>query len=328
MIMVGMPGTTVNDSSSIIRNIREGKVGGVLLFEYNLKKVNTIQILKELTGSLQMAATIPLFISIDQEGGQVNRLKEKYGFKPMPSAKNIGSMNDDMYTKEIANRVAVTLHECGINLNYSPVLDIENILCPVLGKRQRCYSPNPDSITHIATLIIEAHHENHVKTVVKHFPGHGNSLSDSHLGMVDVTKTWREMELLPYKDLIGQEMVDAVMTAHIINRNLDSSGMPATLSKKIVTGILREELKFYGVVISDDMQMHAISKFYGLEESIRLCVNAGVDILMFSNNIPNAPEYTPENVHAAIKRLVLSNAISMDRINESYQRVLAMKQTM
>ncbi|HOZ51114.1 MAG TPA: glycoside hydrolase family 3 protein [Chitinophagaceae bacterium] len=327
MIMVGMPGTSVNDNSSILKEIKKGHIGGILLYEYNLNPIQTKANLSKLTSSLQEAAPISLLISIDQEGGQVNRLKTKYGFKPMPSAKSIGDKNRDEYTDSVGTIIASALMNCGINLNYAPVLDLHNPVCPVLGKRQRCYSSNPDRVAHHAALTIEAHHNQGVKTVVKHFPGHGNSLADSHLGMADVTKVWKKIELKPYQLLIGEGVVDAVMTAHIVNRKLDSTSLPATLSKQIVTGILRNELGFNGVVISDDMQMHAISSYYGFEESIKKCINAGVDILMFSNNIKGATNYEPANIHATILRLVKSGEISIDRINESYQRIMSMKRT-
>lgn len=325
MLMVGMPGTSANDSSQIIRDIKSGKVGGILLFEYNLNAVNTIKNLAALTSTLQNAAKIPLLISIDQEGGQVNRLKAKYGFKAMPSAKAVGDSHSDDYATQTSFTIANALQLCGINLNYAPVLDIHNPNCPVLGKRQRCYSSNTDSITHYAGIMIEQHHQLGIKTVVKHFPGHGSSLNDSHLGLVDVTKTWNEKEVQPYQALLDEGVIDAIMTAHIINRKLDSSGSPATLSKKIVTDYLRKKMGFKGVIISDDMQMHAISSYYGLDESIRKCINAGVDIIMFSNNIKGATKYTPSNVHAVIKRLVKEGKIPMQRINESYGRIMAMK---
>jgi beta-N-acetylhexosaminidase len=327
MILVGMQGSSVSNEDQIIRDVKKGIVGGILLYEYNLSQVDTKRKLKQLNERLHDAASIPLFISIDQEGGQVNRLKVKYGFPDMPSAKKVADRRNADYAKTIGERIANTLMECGINMNYAPVLDVHNPLCPVLGKRQRCYSTNTDTIAHYAGLLIESHHNVGIKTVVKHFPGHGNSLTDSHLGMADVSRYWKPDELKPYQSLINQGIVDAVMTAHIINRKLDSSGLPATLSKKIISGILRGELNYKGVVISDDMQMHAISSYYGFEESITKCINAGVDILMFSNNIKGAASYSPGNVHATIKKLVKEGKISEARIHESYQRIMSMKRS-
>ncbi|MBP6456038.1 MAG: hypothetical protein KA275_04845 [Chitinophagaceae bacterium] len=327
MIMMGMSGTSVSANSSIIQDIKSGKVGGVLLFEYNLDKNNTKTKLQKLTDDLQNAASTSLFISIDQEGGKVNRLKMKYGFPAMPSAKVVGDKNNDAYSKFVASTISNSCAEVGINLNYAPVMDIHNSTCPVIGKLERSFSCNPKTIAHIGEIYIDAHHENGVKTVLKHFPGHGNSKTDSHLGIADVSNYWSDKELLPYKILIAENKVDAIMTAHIINNKLDNKKIPSTLSYKIVTELLREKLKFNGVVISDDMQMGAIAKQYGFEESIKMAINAGIDILIFSNNIPGASKYSTNNVHATIKKLVEKGEIKEERINESYLRIMAMKKS-
>jgi beta-N-acetylhexosaminidase len=328
MIMVGMQGNIITDQSSILLDIKNGTIGGILLYEYNLNPIQTEKKLNALTTRLKANSKIPLLISIDQEGGQVNRMKTKYGFPAMPSAKSVGIKNDDAYTMEVAQTIANSLARVNINVNYAPVLDVDNAMCPVLGKRQRCYSNNPEEIAHFAAITIEAHHAKNIKTVVKHFPGHGNSMTDTHLGMADVSKLWKHNELLPYKMLIDRGLIDCIMTAHIINKKLDASGLPATLSRKIIHGVLRTQLSYDGVVISDDMQMHAISSYYGFEESIKKCINAGVDILMFSNNIKGTNNYSPSNVHATIKKLVKEGEISLSRINESFIRILKMKATL
>lgn len=323
--MVGMRGTSVGEHAPIINAIKKNIIGGVLLFEYNLNPTNTQKNLQTLTNNLQDAATIPLFISIDQEGGKVNRLKTKYGFAPMPSAKEIGNKHSDAFTQKCGETTATALQKSGININFAPVLDVYNPTCPVLGKVDRCYSNNVDTISHIAAIIIDEHTKKGIHTVLKHFPGHGNSLNDSHKGLVDVSKYWSKDELLPYKNLLAENKVHAIMTAHIINKNIDPSGLPATLSKTTITDLLRKTMGYDGVVFSDDMQMHAISSFYGFEQSIKMAINAGVDILIFSNNIDKATNYTPENIHATIKKMVLTQQINMDRINESFQRIMSLK---
>ncbi len=325
MIMIGMQGKSVAESNSIYKYVRSGMVGGVLLYEYNISSYKSQERLKAMTTMLQNATSTPLLISIDQEGGAVNRLKTKYGFKAMTSARNVGLQNKDSYTKFVANTIASACSDMGINVNYAPVLDLHNPTCPVLGKRKRCFSTNPNVVAHIAGLYIDAHNDKEVKTVMKHFPGHGNSRTDSHLGIADVSKYWTEKELEPYKILIGQGKVGAIMTAHIINTQLDPSKLPATLSKKIMNDLLREKMGYNGVIITDDMQMGAISKHYGFKTSIKKAILAGVDILMFSNNIPGANKYSASNVHATIKKMVLNGEIPMSRINESYARIMAWK---
>ncbi len=326
MIMIGMKGTSVTSNSSIYKYVAQGKVGGVLLYEYNVHKSQAKSKMIALTERLQGAAQIPLLISIDQEGGKVNRLKTRYGFPAMPSAYDVAQRGDISYARTIATRIASTCGSIGINVNYAPVMDLHNPSCPVLGKIERCFSSNPNTVAKYGEVYVDAHRENNVLTVLKHFPGHGNSRSDSHKGIADVSRYWKTNELLPYQKLIEKNKVDAIMTAHIINTQLEPSKLPATLSKKIITGTLRNELGYQGVIITDDMQMGAIAKYYGFKESIKKAILAGVDILMFSNNIPGANQYSASNVHSTIKKMVLSGSIPMKRINESYERVLKLKE--
>ena len=162
-------------------------------------------------------------------------------------------------------------------------------------------------------------------TTLKHFPGHGSSKDDTHLGIADVSNTWNETELIPYRTLIQQGYVDAIMTAHIVNKKLDDSGNPGTLSGKMINDLLRKKLNYNGVVFSDDMQMHAIAKHYGLEEAIKLSILAGVDILTFSNNISGSQERTVDVVHRIIRKFVQDGTIPQERIDQSYNRILSLK---
>jgi beta-N-acetylhexosaminidase len=205
-------------------------------------------------------------------------------------------------------------------------MDLHNPTCPVLGKRERCFSSDPEKVAEYGQIYIDAHRKDKVLTVLKHFPGHGNSKTDSHLGIADVSRYWNENELIPYQKLIELNKVDAIMTAHIINTQLDESKLPATLSEEIITKKLRNEMGYDGVVITDDMQMGAIRKYFGFKESIRKAIMAGVDILMFSNNIAGANQYSVKNVHSTIKKMVLAGTIPVNRIDESYSRIMKMKQ--
>ena len=326
LIMIGMKGTSVSKSSDIYQFVRDGKVGGVLLYEYNVDKTNAKNSLQTLSRTLQQIAPIPLLISIDQEGGKVNRLKTKYGFQDMPSALSVAQKKDNAYAAQMATRIASTCASVGINVNYCPVMDIHNPSCPVLGARERCFSSDPNEVARLGQIYIDAHRRENVLTVLKHFPGHGNSRSDSHLGIADVSKYWNSKELIPYEKLIALQKVDAIMTAHIINTQLEPSKLPATLSEKIITDLLRNKMGYTGVIITDDMQMGAISKYYGFKESIKKALLAGVDILMFSNNIAGANQYSADNVHTTIKNMVLAGEIPVSRIDESFARIMKMKQ--
>jgi beta-N-acetylhexosaminidase len=181
-------------------------------------------------------------------------------------------------------------------------------------------------VTKHALCCIQAHHENKVKTILKHFPGHGSSTGDTHKGIVDVETTWQFSELIPYANILQSGKCDAIMTAHLVNARWDSTRLPATLSRPVITGMLRGLLNYNGVIFSDDMQMHAISKNYGFETAIGLAINAGVDVLIFGNNVdPGEKPITATEIHTIIKKLVTEKIISEKRIDESYRRIVQLK---
>ena len=173
--------------------------------------------------------------------------------------------------------------------------------------------------------MIGAHHDYGVLTTLKHFPGHGSSTGDSHQGFVDVTNTWSEIELRPFGNIIQAGMCDVVMTAHIFNANLDA-GYPATLSKPTITGLLREQLGWDGVVITDDMGMGAITQYYGFETAAELAVEAGADILAYANNSTVYDPTIPARAFQVIKGMVESGAIKESRIDQSYRRIMQLKE--
>ena len=324
MILIGMPRAEVDPL--VLDEVKKGKVGALIFFEKNIpNKPNAFASVKNMTWTYQKAASIPLFICIDQEGGKVNRLKEKYGFTRSVTAGALGKSRSLDSVAFYAEATAATLAGLGFNVNFAPVVDLAITENTVIFKPERAYSSNEDTVALMAAEVVKQHRKFGVITALKHFPGHGSSKEDTHFGVADVTNTWNERELTPYKKLVDANMVDAVMTAHIVNKNLDSKGYPGTLSKEILDGILRKRLGYNGVVFSDDMQMHAISKNFGLEESIKLAINAGVDILCFSNNISGSDERTVDKVHSIIKKLVASGEIKPERIDESFQRIVQLK---
>lgn len=334
MILIGFPGERVD--SLVLREIRSGKVGSIILFEKNIPgysrsgpstlKTSSFAPLKKIIWSYQQAAPIPLLVSIDQEGGKVNRLKEKYGFSRSITAQEMGRAKRLDSVRFYAEATAATLAGLGINVNFAPVVDLgvnkDNTVIYGVG---RSFGANPDSVALLAGEFIKPHRKFGVITVLKHFPGHGSSLADTHFGVADVTQTWAPAELNPYERLIGTGQVDAVMSAHIVNRNLDPKAYPGTLSSRVIDSLLRKQYHYDGVVFSDDMQMQAVTKQYGLEEAIRLSVNAGVDILCFSNNISGSEERTVDKVHGIIRAQVESGQIKRERIDEAYRRIMKLK---
>ncbi len=327
MLMMGLDDFTKLDKSQpMFRSIQNGKLGGVVLFEKHINKRNSIKHLTKITNYMQEIAPIPVLIAIDEEGGRVNRLKPKYGFPITMSAQCLGDLDDADSTRYYTRRSAKTMIELGINMNLAPNVDVNiNQNNPVIGSKERSYSEDYKLVTKHAGMMVNAQSSRGIINVLKHFPGHGSSTSDTHLGIADVSNSWKWEELFPYRSLIDSGNIHAIMTAHIVNERLDESRKPATLSKKIMTDLLRDFMGYKGVVMSDDMQMHAISKHFGFEEAIVLSINAGVDILTFANNTQLTEKITLDYIHALVKKNVLSGKISKERINESYRRIMRLK---
>ena len=325
MIMIGFRGTEINPK--ITKLIKEVKPGGLILMDYDLPSKGQIprnivnpEQTKQLIKDLQLASDTPLLIAVDAEGGLVNRLKPKYGFIDVPSAEKMGEGTPGD-TKRIATELAKQLKNLGFNTNLAPVVDVNvDEASPAIGALGRSFSSDPNLVIAHAREFINAHKQESIITVLKHFPGHGSAGEDSHLELVDVTNTYQKEELIPYQVLEA----DAVMTAHIMNKNEDPD-YPATLSKIFLENILRNELNFTGVIFSDDMQMAAIRDIYGFEKAIIKAVNAGNDIILSSNNI----EFNEDEAYK-IRDIILEGAkngkIPLSRIIESSDRIYNLKE--
>jgi len=332
MLMAGFRGYSVTEDSPIVRDIKERHLGGVVLFDYDValgkpeRNVQSPEQVAKLTADLQSYAATSLFVSVDQEGGRVQRLKAKYGFTETPSAQELGE-GDDSTIIHAADIVGQMLFDVGFNLDFAPVADVNvNPESPAIGKIGRSFSADPKRVAKCDEMFLKGLAAHGVIGCLKHFPGHGSAGSDSHLGLTDVTNTWSDAELIPYRLLVKEEAVAMIMTAHIFNAGLDPD-YPATLSRKVITGILREDIGFDGVVVTDDMNMKAITAHYGQNEAIRLAIVAGADILLFGNNL----EYDPDVVkkaHLIIRKLVKKGTISKERIERSYERIMKLKKEM
>jgi beta-N-acetylhexosaminidase len=335
MLLVGFRGTTAATATSVLEDIRQRALGGVVLFSFDQpsgstkRNIESPSQLAALTAALQSASLdadtgLPLVISVDQEGGQVARLDPAHGFPATESASELGARDDPAYTQAAAARMAETLAAAGINLNLAPVVDLNvNPDNPIIGALDRSFSADPDIVSAQASAFVTGHHERQILTTLKHFPGHGSSTGDTHLGVVDVTDTWSEIELQPFGTLINDGLADAVLTAHVFNARLDPDH-PATLSHATITGILRDRLGFDGVVLSDDMQMGAIRDAYGYPDAVRLAINAGVDILTIANQ-----QVFEEGIVASTIELVAGmvdrGEITEARIDESWRRIRSFK---
>lgn len=335
LFVLGFRGHHIDKSDPIARDICDLNLGGVVLFDRLLAKSksksksnnNIISPgqLKTLISSLQSLADTPLLICIDQEGGMVCRLKKEKGFCPTCSAKELGTINDLAKTMDQSQTTARMLIDLGVNCNFAPVVDV-NVYPqnPIIGKLGRSFSSHPQEVIDHAAAWIEGHNRSGVVSCLKHFPGHGSSRHDSHLGFVDITATWEERELEPFQELINKGCCDTVMTGHLFHSKLDEQ-YPATLSPSIINTLLREQMGFEGLVISDDMQMKAITNRYGVEQAACLALAAGVDMIVIGNNL----EYDKDILPKCIKQVTeacKNGTIQQHRIDEAYNRVQRIKQ--
>jgi len=331
MLLVGFRGLEVAEGDPVARDLRERHLGGVVLFDQEMadgtgreRNVRSPEQVAALTARLQSFASIPAFTAIDQEGGRVNRLKAAYGFPATLSHEELGARDDLEFTREHAAMIAATLKAAGLNLNLAPVVDLDcNPDNPIIKGKKRSFSADPERVAAHALAHIEAHWERGVLTCPKHFPGHGSARGDTHLGLVDVTETWSEAELIPFQRLIAAGACDLLMSAHLFNARLDRE-RPATLSPAVLTGLLRGRLGFTGVVASDDLEMGAISAHCGLERALELAILAGVDLLCFGNNLRHDPEIG-RKAHGIIRRLVEEGRVPEGRIAESAARIARLK---
>ncbi len=330
MLLLGFPGETLEPDSPIDQAIRRYGVGGVVLFDNNVdlgvtnRNITGPAQLKKLTAALHQAAEVPLFVAVDQEGGIVARLKDRYGFPPSFSAQQLGRHNNLQQTAAAGDGIAATLAEYGFNLNLAPVVDLAvNPDNPVIAFKQRSFSADPELVTSHAAELIKSHHRKKILTCLKHFPGHGSSQDDSHLGLVDVSRSWSRQELIPYRSLIRQGLCDMVMTAHTFNTAIDPD-YPATLSKATIDGILRKQLGFQGVVISDDLYMGAIIRHYSYETAIEKAINAGVDLLIVANDKLYRPDIMPRSIELLVS-MVQQGKIPAERIDQACGRIMALK---
>lgn len=334
MLLVGFRGTELDESNHIVRDIEQYNLGGVILYEKDgptqsrPRNISSPQQVKQLVADLKSHSTSKLFVAIDQEGGVVDRLKAIYGFPESRSAGYLGRINNLDSTSFYAAQTALTLRDMGININFAPVVDLNiNPSNPVIGALDRSFSHSWEKVVSHSRVFVDEHSNLGILTSCKHFPGHGSSKTDSHLGFTDVSDTWEGIEIQPYKELIGLGKCPMIMTAHIFNSQLDDK-YPATLSFKTLNNLLRTSLAFRGLIISDAMDMKAITDNYGLEEALKLSINAGCDILIFSNNTNIYNEDIVPEAVTIISNLVKSGKISKDRINESYQRILKAKDSL
>jgi len=330
LVLVGFRGTEVEDNADLFHLLCGLKVGGVILFERESatgapRNITSPEQVTRLTRDLQALARRcagrPLFIAADGEGGPVMRLSPRAGFSDTLGHGELGEHDDLALTELEARRIGAMLREAGINWNLAPVVDVAlNPFNSVVTQARRAFSADAERVTAHARAWVLGMRMAGILSSLKHFPGHGSSFQDSHLGFTDVTDTANtDVELHPYRELTAEGLAESVMTAHVFNRNLDPD-YPATLSLRTVTGLLREELGFQGVVVSDDLLMGAIRDHYGLEKAAVLALAAGVDILLISENDPARAD-AADRVLAAVRRALARGTLQPSTVEAALARI-------
>lgn len=314
----------------LFENIEEGLIGGLIFFGYNIQEKNQLQ---DLIGTIKaLKAPLPLFLSVDQEGGKVQRLSSKNGFQGGLSALAVAEKFSPEEAYQYYQEQAAVLQEVGLNLTFAPVVDLHSDQSPVIGAYGRSFGTEPETVVAYGRSFIKAHQDKGILTCLKHFPGHGLALADSHAGLVDITETWQERELEPYKALIQENLTDFVMTGHLWHREWHKD-LPAAFQREKITALLKQELKFKGLVITDDLAMGAIQQNYTLNDALILSLTSGHDLLLYSFNQAASPEaktlVESRDSRRYLNNLVLeavqSGRLSEEQINSSYDRILETK---
>jgi beta-N-acetylhexosaminidase len=319
LLVVGFRGQKASKTSPLGRAIAAGQLGGVILFDRNIASAAQ---LGDLTAGLAELAPRqwPLIVAVDQEGGQVTRLGPAHGFPAVPSQASVGRRDDAAYATQVYDRVAATLAANGINLNLAPVVDLNvNRSNPAIGALERSFSADADVVSEMARACVQAHHSRGVLTTLKHFPGIGSASGNTDSAPVDVSKTWTEGELVPFRDLVGSGDADIVMVGHTFNTNLDPK-YPASLSRATVATLLRGDLGWDGPVITDDLQAVAITRRVKRADAIAFALDAGADLLLFGSPTTSEPDLAKPLVEAIVK-LVDSGRIKEARIDLSVARI-------
>lgn len=319
MVMAGFDGHQPTDG--ILRLIRENRLGGVIYFSRNYASPRQLhQLSQRLLEAAREVSDIPLFIAGDQEGGMVARFTA--GITLPPGNMAIGATRSEVAACESARICGKELRLLGVNMNLAPCLDINNNpRNPVIGVRS--YGESPDLVAALGAAAIRGFQEEGVVSTVKHFPGHGDTVVDSHLGLPVIEHDQERIhavELVPFRRAVMQG-VDAVMTAHVVFPALDGSGLPSTLSPAVIDGLLRGEMLYDGLVLTDCLEMDAIAQYYGVERAAVMAVEAGVDILLVSHRLDRQL-----SVLRTLEEAVQNGRISEERINRSVERILRVKQ--
>lgn len=321
MLMAGFEGTTLNSETEDL--IRNHHVGGLILFSRNYENPEQLHtLIRDLQNLAASTSTgLPLFISVDQEGGRVARLTEP--FTKYPPLCCLGNAQSESLAYRFGQTLASELADVGINMDYAPVLDVHtNPENPIIG--DRAISSDPKTVAKLANSFIKGFKNKNMIPVGKHFPGHGDTHLDSHLDLPTVNRdaaTLEAVELVPFRETIAQGL-EVIMTAHVIYTAWDEKNT-ATFSKTILQDILRKKLGFQGVIMSDDLEMKAVEKYFPFDSFPRMGIEAGLDMFLICNSVEKV-----KTLHNQLIQDVDNGTIASAPIQQSVERILRLKKNL
>lgn len=327
MLLIGFRGTTFSKAPDLSDILKNSNLGGVILFDYDtptkkyVRNIVTPKQVKTLIGDIQKNAKTPLFVAIDEEGGAVTRLKKAYGFSTMLPSHELLAKKNLSSVENLVHTHAQVMRGLGVNVDFAPTVDILNKQNPAIGKYGRSFGNDPETIVSYASAFAKGLVSNGITPVIKHYPGQGSTLVDTHKINADSSAVFSRLEEIPFQKMLTNSAL-GVMVSHIVVSDISTE--PASLSKEHIDR-LRAIPGFQGLVFSDDYDMGAIRKAYELDTLVSKAINAGVDVLVFSNNITT---YNPKEfyqIREAVLRGVANGAISSEKIDQAYGRIIAFK---
>jgi len=318
MLLMGFIGDNLetDGAASISAHLEQGRIGGVLFLRHNVRSRDGVEGMTERFRSIAPTA----WMAVDQEGGAVQRLSGDLGYSAIPRAFVISEEQTVEEARELYRAAAIEFRDAGFNLNLAPVADVQDDENGVIGRWGRGYGADGERIADYAGAFIEAFESQGAACSIKHFPGHGRSSGDSHHGFVDISESWSDAELDPFRRLINAGQAHLIMGGHLTHTGLDPAGDPVTFSRPILTDLLRGQMGYNGALITDDLDMGAIRENYDQREAVIRSIQAGNDMVMMSNSAAPDPEL-PQRFADWVEEAVGSGELTEHRIDQSIARL-------
>lgn len=318
MLLLGFIGDNADTDGArhVASHLSERRIGGVLFLRHNVRSREGVEGMTAWFNGLSPDA----WMAVDQEGGAVQRLSSDLGYSAIPRAHVVSEERSVDEAAELYRAAAHEFRAAGFNMNLAPVADVQDDENGVIGRWGRGYGDDGERIAAYAGAFIEAFEQVGANCAIKHFPGHGTSTGDSHHGFVDISSTWTEAELEPFRRLINAGQAHLIMGGHLTHSGLDPAGDPVTFSRPILTDLLRGQMGYTGALITDDLDMGAIRENYNQREAVIRSIQAGNDIIMMSNSAAPDPEL-PQRFADWVEEAVAAGELTERRIDQSMARL-------